>query len=205
MQTEAEQKPKKIGRPSVYSEEIGETILARLADGESLRSICNDPDMPARSTVATWIVSGLNGFTDQYARARMVQAIRWAEEITEIADQSDQDWIWDEEKQRNIPNHDHIARARLRVDTRKWLLSKVLPKVYGDKVGLEITGKDGGPVQLAPIPFDASTLSPEDRTALRDLLLRARQPALSKDDAASRAQDVEAEVVDVTDATDKGQ
>ena len=41
-----------------------------------------------------------------------------------------------------------VAKARLRSDSRKWLLSKALPKVYGDRIAAEITGKDGGPIEV---------------------------------------------------------
>jgi hypothetical protein len=44
-------------------------------------------------------------------------------------------------------DHDHIARSKLRVDTRKWLLAKCLPKIYGDRVVNEVVGRDGGPIE----------------------------------------------------------
>ena len=44
-------------------------------------------------------------------------------------------------------NGEAIQRSRLRVDTRKWILSKMVPKKYGTKVTAEITGADGGPVK----------------------------------------------------------
>jgi hypothetical protein len=46
---------------------------------------------------------------------------------------------------------DVIARNRLRVDTRKWMLAKMLPKVYGEKITQEVTGKDGGAIQVAAV------------------------------------------------------
>jgi len=114
------------GRPSVYTKEIADEICRRLAEGESLRAICDDdPDMPATSTVRLWAIEDREGFFAQYDKARKVQALGWAEEIMEIADLEKQE----------------VTRSRLRVDTRKWMLSKVLPKVYGEKIGL-----DGGSV-----------------------------------------------------------
>jgi hypothetical protein len=44
-------------------------------------------------------------------------------------------------------NGEHIQRSRVRIDTRKWMLSKMLPKVYGDKTEVAVTGPHGGPVQ----------------------------------------------------------
>lgn len=65
----------------------------------------------------------------------MLQAERWAEEVLEIADDSSRD-VAENEHGDNVTNHENIQRSRLRVDSRKWLLSKVLPKVYGDKLDL---------------------------------------------------------------------
>jgi hypothetical protein len=94
--------------------------------------------MPDASTVHLWVVQDREGFSLQYANARRAQAAFWAEELLEIADDGSNDWI--ERNDENNPgwqaNGEHHARSRLRLDTRKWLLSKVLPKVYGDKMAL---------------------------------------------------------------------
>jgi hypothetical protein len=89
-----------------------------------------------------------------YARAREVGYYKMADETIEIADDSSRDWKKTVDKNGNeitVVDHDHIARSRLRVDTRKWLLAKVLPKIYGDRVTNEHVGKDGGPVQLRQV------------------------------------------------------
>jgi hypothetical protein len=67
------------------------------------------------------------------------------------------------------------------VESRKWFVSRVLPRIFGDKVAHEITGKDGGPIQLQPVPFDASQLSADERQQLRALLLKARESSGSRD------------------------
>lgn len=110
-----------------------------------MRAICADDDMPDRSTVHLWVVEDRSGFSNQYANARHAQALRWADEILDIADDGQNDTYETEQGER--VNTDVIARSRLRVDTRKWLLSKVLPKVYGDKQVLEHSGPDGGPIE----------------------------------------------------------
>lgn len=135
----------KKGRPPVYTAELAAEICARIAAGESLRKICETPGIPAASTVHLWVIDNTNGFAEQYTRARLAQAIRWAEEIKEIADDGSNDTYVDADGNTRT-DHDVINRSRLRVDTRKWLLSKVLPKVYGEKVNHEVTGADGGPV-----------------------------------------------------------
>lgn len=136
------------GRPSDYSEELGALICGRLADGESLRQICSSEEVPDKATVLRWIPKHPE-FRDQYARAREMQSEHWADEILEIADDGTNDWVERENKDGSTfeaIDHEHIARSRLRVDSRKWLMSKLAPKKYGEKVDLQHTGKDGGPL-----------------------------------------------------------
>lgn len=141
--------PKPLGRPSSYSQKVATEICARLADGESLRSICMDSRMPDKTTVFRWLAQTdgeVSAFRNQYARAREAQADRLAEEILEIADDGRNDTYVDEEGNAKT-DHDVIARSRLRVDSRKWLASKLAPKKYGERVAQEISGPDGGPQQ----------------------------------------------------------
>lgn len=56
-----------------------------------------------------------------------------ADEIIEISDDSSGDVIVDDEGNTRT-DAERVARSRLRVDTRKWMLSKMLPKIYGDKI-----------------------------------------------------------------------
>ena len=86
-------------------------------------------------------------FRVQYARAREAQADYWAEEIVSIADDGSKDTYLDAQGNERT-NHELVNRSRLRVDTRKWLMARMAPKKYGDRVLNEITGKDGGPVQV---------------------------------------------------------
>jgi len=116
------QQSKKIGRPSTYTEEMATTICERIADGESLRKICNEPDMPPKKTVLAWLKVH-EDFRTQYAQARDEQADALFDETLHIAD-TEEDW----------------QRARLRIDTRKWVAGKLRPKKYGDKVDVEHTG-----------------------------------------------------------------
>ena len=133
------------GRPTLYTPELAEEICARMAGGESLRKICEDEEMPNRATVRNWVIDDREGFFSQYARARKTQALEWAEDILEIADDGVRDTYVDEDG--NVrTNTDVLGRSRLRVDTRKWLLSKVLPKVYGDKVTL--AGDSDAPIEI---------------------------------------------------------
>ena len=115
-----------------YTDAIADEICERLADGESLRNICLDKKMPARSTVFRWL-SLHPTFSDQYAKAKEAQAELLADEIVGISDGADS-------------QENDVQRDRLRVDARKWVASKLLAKKYGDKVQTEHSGPDGGPI-----------------------------------------------------------
>lgn len=121
-----------MGRPSTYTEEIAAVILDRLASGESLLSICRDDGMPSEMTVRRWVADDREGFSSKYAHARDIGLDHQADRIIEIAD-----------------TEEDPAKARVMIDARKWHLSKMAPKRYGEKVTTEISGPNGGPVPLS--------------------------------------------------------
>ena len=96
--------------------------------------------MPTESTVRLWALVEDDvkrpGFFAQYARAREIGYYAMADETLEISDDGTNDWMKRTQGDDTIDvvNNEAIARSRLRVDTRKWLLSKALPKIYGDRV-----------------------------------------------------------------------
>jgi hypothetical protein len=138
---------KRIGRPPVYGQEHKDRICREMAAGRTLTAIMRDEGMPQ----VYWVFTELQkdeAFSKAYARAREIRAEAWAEELVGIADEGKNDTYIDEQGNPRT-DHDHIARSRLRVDTRKWLASKLLPKTYGERVTTEVTGADGGPVQVA--------------------------------------------------------
>ena len=91
------------------------------------------------------------GFSPHYARAREIGYATLFDEMLEIADTPQQGVTTKEsDKGTETRTGDMIEHGRLRVDTRKWMLAKALPKVYGEKLAAEVTGKDGQPLQ-API------------------------------------------------------
>ncbi len=147
-------KKRKKGRPSLYTDALAAKICRRLAEGESLRAICVDKGMPSAETVRRWLLDN-EDFCAQYVRAREVQADRFAEEILEIADDASDDWAVDKDGKKTL-DHEHVQRSRLRVDTRKWLMARMAPKKYGDK--MQHVGEGGGPIRtevdLTGIPTD---------------------------------------------------
>jgi hypothetical protein len=139
---------------SEFSQAIADVILERIAEGESLRRICRDDDMPARSTVFKWLADPANAsFVDQYARAREAQAEALFEDILEIADDSSGDVKIVGEDEREVCNTEFVARAKLRVDARKWMAGKLAPKKYGDKITQEHTGPDGAALPEIRVTF----------------------------------------------------
>jgi len=134
------------GQP-VYSDEIAEQILDRLATGESLRSICRDPAMPDEKAVRKWVRKLGDTFGPQYAQAREMGFESMAEEIIEISDA--------DITVNGIPDNALVQKARLMSDNRKWFLSKMLPRQFGDKVTQELTSDPDRPlitmIQLVPV------------------------------------------------------
>jgi hypothetical protein len=132
-----------MGRPSTFTEELALSICERIAEGQSLRSICRLLDMPAQSTVFKWLTENVK-FSEQYAHARVAQAELMADELLDIADDGSNDWMDRYDKEGNVSgrvvDQEAINRSRLRVDTRKWIASKLLPKKYGDKIDHEHSG-----------------------------------------------------------------
>lgn len=128
---------KRHGRPSDFNNDIAAEICGKLAEGQSLNSICKEDGMPHMSTVFRWLAVH-ESFRDNYVRAREVQADVFADEMTDIADDAEADPA-------------HVAKAKLRIDTRKWIASKLKPKKYGDKLGL--TDGDGGSIKVNIVKF----------------------------------------------------
>lgn len=136
--------PKKNGRPSKYTKELADAICERLAMGESMRTVCIEETMPAMSTIFKWLREN-DQFSEQYARAKQESADAMAEEILDIADNGTNDWETIELEngyEKEVINHEVLARSRLRVDTRKWLMAKMKPKKYGDKIDMTTNGKE---------------------------------------------------------------
>lgn len=127
-----------MARPSEFTPEKGDAICERLANGESLRSVCRDPNQPDFTTVMRWLEAN-EPFRKQYIRAREIQAETLFEEILEIADDSSGDVVENSKGEKSCDN-EFVQRSRLRVDARKWYLSKMVPKKYGEKLETEHSG-----------------------------------------------------------------
>lgn len=133
------------GRPSTYTQELADKICEEIALGSSLRTALKADDMPAMSTVFKWMREH-EEFSNQYARATEERTEAMSEDILDIADDGTNDYM---ETEKGLQyNGDSVQRARLRVDTRKWLMSKMKPKKYGDKIDVTSGGD-----KIAPVPI----------------------------------------------------
>lgn len=153
------QQPRKPGRPSSYTQEIAERICEKIATTTlSLRRICDSDDtLPSVETVRRWLYRDESGFRALYARAKEQQAEMQEEDLLTIADDGTNDTYIDDEGQVRV-DHDVIQRSKLRIETRKWLMSKLAPKKYGDKVDLNHGSQPDNPLtmlfqQVAGTPF----------------------------------------------------
>lgn len=115
------------GRPTDFTTHLANEICEKLAEGQSLRAICEAEHMPAESTVRHWALENREGFFAQYTRARDVGLDCMADRVLHDADTATDASI-----------------GRLKMDARRWYLSKMAPKRYGDK--LELSGDPDRPV-----------------------------------------------------------
>lgn len=125
---------------STYTEEMAGIICERIANGESLKAICEEEGMPDKSTVFRWLAAS-DSFRDKYALAREAQADALFDDILSIADDGRNDWM--ERKNgdgENIgwqENGEALRRSQLRIDARKWMAGKLRPKKYGEKLEID--------------------------------------------------------------------
>jgi hypothetical protein len=126
METDNKQHESRTGRPTLKTPELCTLICERVAKGETLTSICNEPEMPAWTTVHDWKKAD-ESFRQDFMRAREQQAEIWADELVDISDAE-------------LPTHEAIGRARLRMQSRQWLAGKYNPQ-FADKptqVGVQV-------------------------------------------------------------------
>jgi hypothetical protein len=129
-------KGKRTGRPSSFTQDIAEVICSRIAEGESLREICKDDDMPTRMTIYRWLAAD-PVFCDHYTRAREDQADTLADEIIAIADEQPEIIAVTDKRTGELIEHKldgaFLQWQKNRIDARKWTAMKLKPKKYGDR------------------------------------------------------------------------
>ncbi len=159
-----------------YSRRLGVEICRRVASGKSLSEVCRDQHMPHRDTVQTWLANPkYDELRREYDRAIQLRADRIFDELLQIADDARNDWM---ERQRQDGSteikfdKENVQRSRLRIDTRKWVLGRMNPQKYGDRVTSHITAD--------PPPGSREGDSPRERVLkkLADMRRRSDQVSL---------------------------
>lgn len=112
--------PKQAGRKSRFSRQLANSICCRIAAGETLSSICSEIGMPCRSTIYCWLQLDAE-FENQYSDARKIQAEALADSIVDIADDAEL-------------GRDQLAKAKLRIDARKWLVGRLAAERIAEEV-----------------------------------------------------------------------
>jgi hypothetical protein len=142
----------KPGRPTLYTAEIADRILDELMAGRTLADLCSEPGMPASGTIRLWAKEDREGFAARYRQAREIGYDTMADEILAIADDDRKDLIEHRRENGDIaitPNAANVSRSRLRCNMRRWMLSKMLPRIYGNK--LDLNAGQGGRDTLAEL------------------------------------------------------
>jgi hypothetical protein len=130
------------GRPSIpFNQEIADRLCEALSTSNKststiLKDLGKDGDTVGLTTIFKWLNDN-EEFAKQYARGKEEQADFLAEEMIDIADDSSLDVAFNDEGKPFI-YHEHINRSKLRVDTRKWIASKLKPKKYGDRITQDV-------------------------------------------------------------------
>lgn len=134
---------------TTYTQKIADEICERLSEGEPLRQICRDAHLPAWRTVYDWIKAD-EDFAARIARARELGFDAIAEEALEIANTPVIGVETEDDGEKvKVKRSDALGHRKLQVETRLKLLAKWCPKKYGDRLATELTGADGGPVQIS--------------------------------------------------------
>lgn len=126
-----------------------QSIIEKIEQGNSLRSVLREDKMPSSQTFFKWIDQD-EAKSKQYARACEKRADAIFEEILNIADDQEDD-VYEDHEGNIITNHNVIQRARLRVDSRKWMLGKMNPKKYGESSLLKLGNNEGDELKINAI------------------------------------------------------
>ena len=195
-----------------YTDDLGIHICERMAAGELLVNICQEPNMPSVVQVHGWLTDpDLGLFYRSYVEARKIQAAVYAEQTLDIADDARNDFM--EKKLRDgsttlALNTENIARSRLRIDTRKWFAACMSPifRNIASPSNRNGDNTDADPTRAEP-SYDFSRLSAPEREQLTFLLGKCRvMPQLVRYDASSPSdttRELEADYTTVEDDDDE--
>ncbi len=153
-------------RPTEYSYPLSEVICERMTNGMSTSEVLRDTAMPAWHVLARWRREH-EDFNRRYMIARQSCCELWADEIIEISDDATNDYVTRRAANGRVMrvfDRESFERSRLRADNRKWVVSKLMRHVYGDKSEVDLRTPDGINVKV------------EERNALIELIVRLVHP-----------------------------
>lgn len=131
-----------VSKPTVWTKEMSDEIYKLLADGKSLRDITDCENMPEYSVLAMWISTNSNGMGDLYVAAKSARALEFVDDISRISDTDRYD----------RKGNDNVARSKLMVETRKFLLSKFQAKMFRDSIDVNHGGEVDAKVGIYQLP-----------------------------------------------------
>jgi len=169
--------------PVTYSRTLALVIMDRIASGEALDDICSEPGMPPSTVVRRWVYEDKDGLGGEFLRAKQLSAERLADQLLKIADAPPPRLAT------GAIDYGSVHLARLQIETRKWLLTKLLPRMYGDKV--QVSGDPDGA---------AIKISDTDRAARIDAILRAAEARLIE--VADQPKQIEVQIIKTEDTPD---
>lgn len=159
----------KKGRPTIYSIKLADEICNKIAStSNGLKKLCTEnPHWPNKSTIYSWLKNNKE-FSNQYARAKRCQIQVFVDEIVEISDDNANDCLFDAEG-KIVFNSLAVQRARLRIDSRKWLACKLVPKVYGAD---PLTSEDNSSL---PLPTLKGVVDPNEAARIYTQIMKGEQ------------------------------
>lgn len=143
---------------ALYEPEKGERFVLLIAAGLTVEKAAEQAGIDPPVIVYYWIVRNPE-FAQRYLEACQAKCMKWADQLVSLADECPAD----------IPS---VAKCRQQIDVRKWMLSKIVPKVFGEKlqvnhdvkgspqVNIILPGKGGKTPDLPPAPPDATATIP---------------------------------------------
>lgn len=125
----------KPGKGTTYTRALGEKLCARVAEGETMAAVARELGIP-RARIVSW-TRRYKAFGEAYKEACELRMLALEDKLTEICDEATAAALDTE------CGRERINACKLKADIVKWQLMKLMPKRYGDRTQMEVTGKDG--------------------------------------------------------------
>lgn len=162
--TKLAKKRDKPGRPSEYTPENEKAVLMWIATGNSVNSLKDEPDLVSPATVYRWMWEH-DEFREKYLEAQKIRCYAMSEEIFDIADDGQNDWMEKLDKNGDsigwTVNGEHVQRSRLRAQVRQWHLERINGRIFGDKKQIDHGVKEGSALEGLLNTITGNTLRPK--------------------------------------------